>query len=89
MNAMNASSFIDSGGMVLDSWSYDVLHAWFKHCGDCQRISDLWWTVSSLNPFVLLLSAVKQLTITSYTASAYLVPKQHRARVRTFYLHIK
>ena len=26
---MNAAWFIDSGSMVLDSWSYDVLHAWF------------------------------------------------------------
>ena len=34
--------------------------------------------------FILLFLAFKQLTITSYTASAYLVPKQHRARVRTF-----
>ena len=33
--------------------------------------------------FILLFLAFKQLTVTSYTASAYLVPKEHRARVRT------
>ncbi|KAF8797588.1 hypothetical protein BYT27DRAFT_7219125 [Phlegmacium glaucopus] len=35
------------------------------HCRDCQCIPNVWWTW----------------TITSYTASAHLVPKQHRATV--------
>ena len=80
---MNTTWSIDSGGMVLDYWSYDVLHAWFKHCGDCQCLSNVRWSVSYINSFILLFSRVKQLTIASYTASAYLVPRKHRARVHT------
>ena len=40
--------------------------------------------------FILLVYGFKQLTMTSYTASAYLVPREHRARVRIFLrLHIR
>ena len=70
------------GGMVLDAWIYNVLHTWFQHCGDCQCISNLWWNVK-----LSFLSSTLELTIISYTASAFLVPKQHRARVRVFHLH--
>ena len=37
---INTTSSIQ-GGMVLDSWNYHVLHSWFQHCGDCQRISNV------------------------------------------------
>ena len=52
----------------------------------------MWWTVSSLNSFILLFFGNKQLTIAiniaSYTASAFLVPREYRARVRNFFIYI-
>ena len=49
MNTMSPSWSIE-GRMVLDSWSYDVPHAWCWHCGDRQRISNVWWTVRFPSP---------------------------------------
>ena len=83
MSLMNITWSIEpEGRMVLGPWCCDVPHAWCWNCWDRQRISNMWWTVNSTVLFLVF----KQLTIISYTASAYLVAKQYRARVRTFSL---
>jgi len=81
----------------INKYEHDLIHC--RWCGvgflDLQCASRLVLALRRLSvhiqrvvdckPFVLLLfSAIKLLIITSYTASAQLVPKQHRATVHIF-----
>ena len=67
------------GRVVLDSGGMYVLYTRFQYRGDRQRLPYLRRTVSKPVNF-----STHNLTSVRYTASAQLVPKAYRARVRIF-----
>ena len=75
---MNTIHWRSYGVGFLDPWCASrLVLALQRSSAHIQRAVDC-----KLSFIPLVFIAFKQLTIASYTASAYLVPKQHRARVR-------
>ena len=68
------------GDVGLDPWGNDVFYTGREYCGNCKRLSYMWWPVSPLAFFSH--ESKTDVEEPRYTASAELVPRKYRARVR-------